>query len=126
MMNFIRIYLFFQGLLCFISYSKHLSVIYNYKNYGSLPYNSFIVVQNSRITLDRSQCIAIWSKFKMASLLLKNSISTSIGSIFLSLETRPTNCYNLPNKINFLGGRITPQTPPSGVESNVNMNFDDV
>ena len=46
----------FLGLLCFISYySKHLSVIYNNKNYGSLPYIQFIAVQNSSITLDRPQ-----------------------------------------------------------------------
>ena len=74
MINFIRIYLFSQGLLCFISYSEHLSVIYNNKNYGSFPYIIFIVVQNNGITLDRPQCIAICSKFKMASVLLKNSI----------------------------------------------------
>ena len=55
-------------------YSEHLSVIYNNKNYGSLPYILFIAVQNSSISLDRPQCIAICSKFKMASLLLKNSI----------------------------------------------------
>ena len=35
------------------------------------------MVQNSRITLDRPQCIAKCSKFKMASPLLKNSISLS-------------------------------------------------
>ena len=74
MINFIRIYLFSQGLLCFKSYFEHLSVIYNIKNCGSLPYILFIAFQNSRITLDRPQCIAIRSKFKMASLLLKNSI----------------------------------------------------
>ena len=74
MINFIRIYLSSWGLLCFISYSEHLSVIYNNKNYGSLPYILFIAVQNSRITLDRPQCIAICSKLKMALLLLKNSI----------------------------------------------------
>ena len=42
--------------------------------YGSFPYILFTVVQSSRITLDRPQCIAICSNFKMASLLLKNSI----------------------------------------------------
>ena len=71
MINCIRIYLFSQGLLCFIIYSEHLSVIYNNKNYGPLPYILFIAVQNSRITLDRPQCIAICSKFKIAALLLK-------------------------------------------------------
>ena len=54
----------------FISCSDHLSVIYNDKNYDSLPYILFIAVQNSRITLDKAQCIAICSK-----LLLKNSIA---------------------------------------------------
>ena len=61
------IYLSSWGLLCFISYSECLSVIYNIKNYGSLPYILFIAVQNSRITLDRPQCIAICSKLKMES-----------------------------------------------------------
>ena len=74
MINFIRICLFSKGLLCLISYSE-LSVIYNNKNYGSLSYILIIAVQNSRITLDRQQCIAICSKFKRTSLLLKNSIS---------------------------------------------------
>ena len=57
---------------CFISYSEHLSVIYNNKSYDSLHkfyLYSFIVVQNSRITLDRPHCIAISSKFKMTSLV---------------------------------------------------------
>ena len=31
-----------------------MSVIYNIKNYGSLPYILFIAVQNSRITLDNT------------------------------------------------------------------------
>ena len=75
MTNFIQIHLFFWGLLQFISYSEHLSVIHNNKNYGSLWFILFIVVQNSWITLDRPQCIVICSKFKMASLLLKNSIA---------------------------------------------------
>ena len=44
-LNLIRMYLFSWGLLCFISYSEHLSVIYNDKNYGSLPYILFIAVQ---------------------------------------------------------------------------------
>ena len=74
MIKFTRIYLFSQGLFCFISYSEHLSVIYNNKNYGSFPYIIFIAVENNGITLDRPQCIAICSKFKMASVLLKNSI----------------------------------------------------
>ena len=81
MINFIWIYLFSQGLLCFISYSDHLSVIYNNKNYGSFPYIIFIAVQNIGITLDRPQCIAICSKFKMASVLLKNSIRDIGGAI---------------------------------------------
>ena len=38
---------FSKGLLCFISYSEHLSAIYNNKNYGSLPYILFTAVQNS-------------------------------------------------------------------------------
>ena len=33
--------------------------MYNNKNYGSLPYILFIAIQNSRITRDRPQCIAI-------------------------------------------------------------------
>ena len=33
-----------------------------------------MAVEDSGITLDRPQCITIFSKFKMASLLLKNSI----------------------------------------------------
>ena len=79
MIKFTRIYLFSQGLFCFISYSEHLSVIYNNKNYGSFPYIIFIAVENNGITLDRPQCIAICSKFKMASVLLKNSIGARPG-----------------------------------------------
>ena len=80
MINFIRIYLFSHGLLCFISYSEHLSVIYNNKNYGSFPYIIFIAVQNSRITLDRPQCIAMCLKFQMGSVLLKNLIIKYIST----------------------------------------------
>ena len=86
MINFIRIYLFSYGLLSFISYSKHSSVIYNNKNYGSLPYILFIAAQNSRISLDRPQCIAICSKFKMALLLLKNSIELML---YIQVLSRP-------------------------------------
>ena len=82
MINFIRIYLFSWGLLCFISYSDHSSVIYNNKNYGSLPHILFIAVQNGRITLDGPQCMAIYSKFKMASLLLKNLIVILVVDFF--------------------------------------------
>ena len=78
MINFIRIYFFSLGFLCFISYSEHLSVICNSKNYGSLPYILFVAAQNSCGTLDRPQCIARCSKFKMASLLLKNSIQETL------------------------------------------------
>ena len=64
---------FLVTILCFISYSEHLSVIYNTK-ITVLSHVLFIAVQNCWITLDRPQCIAICSKFKIASLLLKNSI----------------------------------------------------
>ena len=53
-----------------------MSFIYNNKNYGSLPYTLFVAVQNRSIILDGPQCAAMCSKFKMASLLLKNSIMT--------------------------------------------------
>ena len=82
MINFIRIYWFCWGLFCFISYSDHSSVIYNNKNYGSLPYILFIAVKNGRITLDGPQCIAICSKFKMVSLLLKNLIMILVVDFF--------------------------------------------
>ena len=99
MINFIRIYLFFLGFLCFISYSEHLSLIYNNKNYGSLPNILFIAVQNSSVTLDRPQRITI-----CASLLLKNSIETSykIPCILRSFRRRmpldPLNVATIPLK----------------------------